>query len=341
MFLAWNSSTLFYAGTPVSSKVCIVSQNGDEVNAVDWEFVQVVTDRLEVDESHGDCGNMLAAVGPFSLATGLASVVPEQESSSSMTRVKVHSLSTGMDYELCVPLVREAGESNYTIDTERFIRILSKNPVGSKTGCCLPTKSPSNNILGSPVSCVDVSRPMVIVQFTESMQQLTSGERPTEKMPGTDFFANPVVCEHLERIRLEAAILMGMGDVRGQVSPKMCVIAAPTVEEAVIQANYYVSPADLEVHPSIAMTAAQCLAASVFLEGTVANQLARHERICWEEKNEEVIATMSIQHPQGIASVSLHMDSIYDRSFGSKLPNFQACSYSRTTRLLASGNVYY
>jgi 2-methylaconitate cis-trans-isomerase PrpF len=336
---------MYSAGTPVSSKVCIVSQqNGDELNAVDWEFVQVVTDRLEVDESHGDCGNMLAAVGPFSLETGLASVVPEQEcssSSSSMTRVQVHSLSTGMDYELCIPLVREAGEANYTIDTERFIRILSKNPVGSKTGCCLPTKSSSDNILGSLVSCVDVSRPMVMVQFTESLQQLTSGERQTETMPGTDFFAKSAVCEHLERIRVEAALRMGMGDVRGQVSPKMCVIATPTVEEAVIQAHYYVSPADLEVHPSIAMTAAQCLAASVFLEGTVANQLARHERICWEEQNGEVIATMSIQHPQGIASVSVHMDSIYERSFCSKLPNFQACSYSRTTRLLASGNVYY
>jgi 2-methylaconitate cis-trans-isomerase PrpF len=286
---------------------------------------------------------MLAAVGPFSLEEGLATVKAEQENGvSAVTRVHVHSTATGKEYELRVPLVKSSCNSRWAVDCEkRPIHILSKNPAGAKTGCLLPTNSARIDIAGFAVSCVDVSRPMVIVQCTENLRQIRTTKSGSGTMPDMDFFGTSVVCSHLEQIRVEAAVAMGMGNVQGQVSPKVCVVAEPTLPTAVLQALYYVAPANLEVHPSIAMTAAQCLAASVFVEGSVANRIARHECIEWEEYADgHVVATVNVQNPQGIVSVGVHMDK---RPEGGAIdpPRFLACSYSRTARLLANGYVFH
>ena len=91
------------------------------------------------------------------------------------------------------------------------------------------------------------------------------------------------------------------------------------------------------------MTAAQCLAASVFIPGSVAHGIARHECIEWEDLEDGLMAMVNVQNPQGIVRIGVHMEKRGDAAFtaaGIDPPHFLACSYSRTTRLLASGHVY-
>ena len=71
---------------------------------VTMDFNQVVVDVPKVDFSHGDCGNMLAAVGPFALEKGLV----EPEVHGQKATVRIHSANTGACYEAEVWLGQEA-----------------------------------------------------------------------------------------------------------------------------------------------------------------------------------------------------------------------------------------
>ena len=129
----------------------------------------------------------------------------------------------------------------------------------------LPTGSAIDTISGIPVSCVDVSRPMVILA-AESVG-LTGQESKAELDAAVD------AMEQLESLRVEAATRMGMGDVRGKVSPKLCLVSRPESPSAVLSARYLVDPARCDTHPTIAMTAGQCLASATLVTGSVPNQL--------------------------------------------------------------------
>ena len=55
---------------PLTSKVAVVSRTPRADIDVEYLFLQVWPDRPEVSDSQ-NCGNMLAAVGPFAIETGL------------------------------------------------------------------------------------------------------------------------------------------------------------------------------------------------------------------------------------------------------------------------------
>ena len=79
-------------GNPLTSKVAIVGPATVPGADVDYLFAQVrVRDRI-VDTSP-NCGNMLAAVGPFAIEAGL---VPAADG---VTRVRIHNVNTGKRIE--------------------------------------------------------------------------------------------------------------------------------------------------------------------------------------------------------------------------------------------------
>ena len=55
---------------PLTSKVGVISKSTRSDADVDYLFLQVVVDKAEVSDSQ-NCGNILAAVGPFALEKGL------------------------------------------------------------------------------------------------------------------------------------------------------------------------------------------------------------------------------------------------------------------------------
>ncbi len=71
-------------GNPVTSKVAIIGPASVPGADIDYLFAQVRTDRQIVDYSP-NCGNMLAAVGPFAIEAGL---VP---AGNFDTLVRIHS----------------------------------------------------------------------------------------------------------------------------------------------------------------------------------------------------------------------------------------------------------
>ncbi len=57
---------------PLTSKVAVISRSSHPNADVDYLFLQVVVDRAEVSDSQ-NCGNILAAVGPWAIEQGLVS----------------------------------------------------------------------------------------------------------------------------------------------------------------------------------------------------------------------------------------------------------------------------
>ena len=73
---------------PLTSKVAVVGRSARDGVDVDYLFLQVFVDQALVSDSQ-NCGNMLAAVGPFAIERGL---VPAQDGE---TRVVVFMENTG------------------------------------------------------------------------------------------------------------------------------------------------------------------------------------------------------------------------------------------------------
>mgnify|MGYP000344879135 CR=1 FL=1 len=73
---------------PLTSKVAIVSASTDPDTDVDYLFLQVVVDKAEVSAAQ-NCGNILAAVGPFAIERGLVAV------NADTTNVRIYMVNTG------------------------------------------------------------------------------------------------------------------------------------------------------------------------------------------------------------------------------------------------------
>ena len=87
----------------VTSKCCVVRPSvGDECSNYDLQYLfrQVEVDKFGVDTSHGDCGNMIAAVACSAHERGMIS--PHASLSSSTCRV--HSEATGALFDITVQL---------------------------------------------------------------------------------------------------------------------------------------------------------------------------------------------------------------------------------------------
>ena len=72
---------------PLTSKVAVVSPSDRDDADVDYLFLQVWPDRPEVSDQQ-NCGNMLAAVGPFAIENGLVPPVGD------VTPVRIWMLNT-------------------------------------------------------------------------------------------------------------------------------------------------------------------------------------------------------------------------------------------------------
>jgi 2-methylaconitate cis-trans-isomerase PrpF len=73
---------------PLTSKVAVISRSDREDADIDYLFLQVFVDRAEVTDSQ-NCGNLLAAVGPFAVEQGLVAAGAE------LTDVRIFMVNTG------------------------------------------------------------------------------------------------------------------------------------------------------------------------------------------------------------------------------------------------------
>ncbi|TAU37942.1 4-oxalomesaconate tautomerase [Rhizobium leguminosarum] len=270
-------------GNPVTSKVAIVGPATVSDADVDYLFAQVRIDQQFVDTSP-NCGNMLAAVGPFSIEAGLV------KAATGMTRVRIHNVNTGklIEAEVPTPDGRVAYMGDAAIDgvpgNAAPIALTFMDAAGARTGKLFPTGNPLDRIDGIDVTCIDCAMPMMLLE--------AAALGVTGKESAAELNANGALLQRLEILRLEAGRRMGMGDVSTQVTPKPVLISGPN-NGGDLGVRYFMPH---QCHPSLATTGAVGIATACISDGTVASQ-----RI----GNRKPPVVLVLEHPSGRLEVKL------------------------------------
>ncbi len=300
-------------GAAVTTKVAMLLVSDDDWADVDYFFAQVsVEDRL-VDYKP-TCGNILVGVGPAAIEMGLVPVTGDE------TTVRIRAVNTGARVEAIIQT--PGGAVTYdgaaTIDgvpgTAAPVALQFMDTVGGATGALFPTGNPKDQIDGVDVSCVDVAMPMVIGRAEDF------GITGTETREDLD--ANAALFAQIEAIRLQAGVLMGMGDVSKSVTPKFGLLAPPT-QGGTATVRYFMP---WKCHPTLAVTGSQCLAACLLAPGTVADGMI--------DALPQAPATITLEHPMGL------MDVVVDYARTNTGVDIRSAGLVRTARKLAQGSVF-
>lgn len=300
--------------TSVTSKAAVVSPSARGDSDVDYFFAQVAVDRPAVDYGP-TCGNMLAGVGPYAIEAGMAAARDGE------TRVRIHQVNTGGLVEAVVPTPggRVAYEGDAEIDgvpgTGAPILLDFTRVEGSRTGELFPTGARREAVGGVDATLVDAAMPVMILRAADLGK--------TGRESAAELDADGALRARLERLRREAGRRMGLGDVSGQVVPKI-ILAAPPRRGGSIASRYFVPDKTHETH---AITGGIALAYAAASEGTVANPLAR------PLVPEDGRAPFAIEHPAGELRLSL---ALRDGAGG---PAVAAAGIVRTARMIMRGSV--
>ncbi len=272
---------------PLTSKVGIVRRSREPGVDLDFLFAQLQPDKDTVDTTP-NCGNMLAAVVPFALETGM--VVARGDTST----FRVLTLNTDMRCDITVHtpggIVEYAGDAR--IDgapgTSAPITIDFLDTAGSVCSSLLPTGRVRDTIDGIEVTCIDNGMPLVI--FAASAVGRTGAESVADLNADTGLKAR------IERLRIACGHAMGLGDVATKNYPKMTLVSAPRAGGAIGTRSFIPHVC----HDAIGVLAAVTVGTACVLPGSVAHDVAR-----LPEGNPRRV---SVEHPTGEFSVELETD---------------------------------
>ncbi|MFV0333010.1 MAG: 4-oxalomesaconate tautomerase [Tropicimonas sp.] len=299
-------------GAAVTTKVAMLSRSEDDWADIDYFFAQVSVEEQLVDFKP-TCGNILSGVGPAAIEMGLI------EPAGDVTEIRIRAVNTGA--RILARVQTPGGRLIYGGDTEIAgvpgtaapIELNFMEVVGSSTGAFLPTGKLRDVIDGIEVTCMDVTMPMAIARAADF--GLTGYESVAELDENRAFF------DRMERIRIQAGQMMGMGDVTKSVTPKFGLVA-PAREGGTVTVRYFMP---WKTHPSMAVTGAQCMAACVLTPGSVADGLA--------PLPEASPATVELEHASG--SIDVLVDFSMEGGF-----TLNSAGLMRTARKLADGHIY-
>jgi 4-oxalomesaconate tautomerase len=297
-------------GTPLTTKVAIVSRSADPLADVDYLFAQVVAAESRIDVSP-TCGNILAGVGPYAIERGLVAA------SSPRTAVRIRMVNTR---SYCTAIVETpGGRVTYAGDTRISGVPGSAAPVllafsdiaGSSCGALLPTGRTRDVIDGVPVTCVDNGMPVLLMRAADL--GVTGYESPAA------LDADTALKARIEAIRRAAGPMMKLDDVAAKVIPKVTLVAPP-IDGGAVHTRTFIPKV---CHDAIGVLGAVSVASACVLEGSVATGLA--------QVGTSRLQDLSIEHPSGEFTVRLERD---DTGTG-----FASAALLRTARALFSGHV--
>ena len=272
---------------PLTSKVGIVRRGQTPGVDLEFLFAQVSIKEARVDTTP-NCGNMLAAVVPFGLETGLV------HAAGDVTTLRVLTRNTGTlsDIEVQTPGGRVEYSGSARIDgvpgTAAPINISFLETAGSVCGSLLPTGRLVDRFDGIDVTCIDNGMPVVL------MAAEALGVTGYESRDALN--ANFPLKQKIESIRLQAGPAMNLGDVAKKVVPKMCLVATPKAGGNISTRTFI--PHDC--HAAVGVLGAVTVATAAVLPGSVANHNALVPP--------GIAKTISVEHPSGEFSVVLGMD---------------------------------
>jgi len=298
---------------PLTSKAAIISQSERPGIDVDYLFVQVSIDRPLVDVTP-NCGNMLAAVGPFAIEQRLV------EPQAPVTSVRIHMVNTGNIAVAHVPTVN--GEIIYEGDaviagvpgTAAAIRMDFLDTEGSVCGALLPTGQALDKIDGIDTTLIDNGMPVVILRAADFGK--SARETPAELDADKNFK------QRLEQIRIMAGERMGLGDVRSKVVPKMTLIA-PASAGGDLATRTFIPH---KCHAAIGVLGAVTVGTACVLPGSVASEIVHLPQ--------GTVKNISVEHPSGEFTLEIEVDKD-----GTVLPKVVRSSLIRTARALFRGDV--
>ncbi len=300
---------------PLTSKVAIVSPARDAEADLDYLFLQVAVDRASVSDRQ-NCGNMLAAVGPFALERQLISAGHDQDE----VALRIQLLNTGGIAVATVPL--HNGQPRYHGDTEisgvpgsaAGIRLDFEDVAGSSAGSLLPTGKAIDVIDGVDVTLVDNGMPVVVMLATEL--GISGAEAPTE------LESNDELRKRLESIRLQAGPLMNLGDVADTTVPKLTMVSPPRAGGALSTRTFIPH----RCHEAIGVLGAVSVATAAMIPDTPANRV-----LSPPPGKSDRSGRIVLEHPTGTfeAAVELQWDG--------PLPVARRSGIIRTARKLMDG----
>lgn len=298
---------------PLTSKVAVVSTSTRDDADVDYLFLQVWPDRPEVSDSQ-NCGNMLAAVGPFAIEHGLVAAVD----GVTPVRIWMQNTDTLATAHVETPGAAVRYDGDTRIDgvpgSHAPIPLEFADTAGSSCGALLPTGHVVDEIAGLRATCIDNGMPVVCLAAADL--GLTGEETPAE------IEAMPEVKARIEEVRLAAGPLMNLGDVTSATVPKMSLLSPPAH-------GGHVSTRTLiphRVHEAIGVLGAVSVATACLLPGSVAAEVA--EIPAYDGPLDVVV-----EHPTGFFTVSLEVDG------SGEVPDVRRAALLRTARLLMRGEV--
>jgi 4-oxalomesaconate tautomerase len=294
---------------PLTSKVAIVSASRRDDADVDYLFAQVNVDQARVDYGQ-NCGNILAAVGPFAVERGLVTAGSER------TTVRIFMQNTGQiaEAEFATPDGEVDYDGDLRIDgvpgSAGEIALTFKDIAGSSCGALLPTGQARDRFDGIDVTCIDNGMPVVLVRAADLQR---SGYESREQLDNDNELK-----QRLESIRLQAGPRMNLGDVSQRTVPKMTLLAEARHGGAISSRTFIPH----RCHASIGVLGAVSVASACLIPGSVADGLAR--------TTQQSQQRLRVEHPSGEFSVLLQR--VGDNPLAS-------CGLLRTARAIFAGEV--
>ncbi|KAL1956094.1 hypothetical protein VTO42DRAFT_7613 [Malbranchea cinnamomea] len=259
------------------SKICVVGPAQRPDADVAFTFVQVGIKDGAIDYS-GNCGNLMAAIGPYAVDSGIISLKDRQESAT----VRIYNTNTDKIVESTFPVRNgeaATAHGDLAIDgvagTGAKIRLDFLDPAGSKTGRMFPTGSVVDVIDGVRTTCVDVGNPCIFLLAEELGIDGTMLPDATAQTPG--------LLEKLERIRAQAAVKMGMAATLDAVPasiPKVCFVSPPRTHRLLSGEEMQADKVDIvtraisvgQPHKALPITAGLAMSAAAGVAGTVVQE---------------------------------------------------------------------
>ena len=297
----------------LTSKVAIVGPSSRTDADVDFLFAQVIVDRNFVDFAP-NCGNLTSGVGPFAIDSGMVSATRPE------TNIQIYNINTGaiIDAKIQTPNGSVKYDGEVKIDGvpggAAPIMLYFRQMIGSKTGKLLPTGRLIDTIDGVDVSCVDAAIPMVIIKAGDMGK--TGYESKAELDSDDEFFTK------LETIRSKASFLMGLGDPKGSVIPKFCMLSDARTGGSV-NARYFVPT---ECHANFPLVGGMCLAAASVIKGSIVDQI--------RPVSGDLKQSVLIEHPMGQLETFIECDAVSD------MPDINRIGFIRTARRIMTGHTY-
>lgn len=318
------------------SKVCIIAPSARNDADVDYTFAQVQIREARV-EYRANCGNMSAAIGPFSVDEGLV------RAKGATATVRIYNTNTQKLIHAMFPLRdgRARYDGNLVIPgvagSGAPVRLDFISPGGATTGKLLPTGKPVD-MLDVPgvgklaASMVDAANAGVFLRAADL--GLIGTELPEQLDANTDLLAR------LQAIRQCAAVAMGIAknldEARGIPGVPMIGFVAPSADAPTLTGEL-IAKADVDLtarflsngqpHRALPLTASLCTGVAARITGTlVADALAPGAQ------NRDAIR---IGMPSGILAVGASVEQTGPGTWVA-----QRGSFFRTTRRLFDGRIY-